>query len=568
MRSGLTSRLLAISRELSQAKIRSRSDTARILRARKAAEFSANLAAALNFSSPDLRRLRELFAFYHLLLLSPRAIAKLPGACRKELAELIRIGPVQGRRELRLWPHIAKLAARLFRPHRKDKLLPYPSVQVRAQAGGAIKLHALTGYSSAELVALIPQALREQKVTVGSPRLPGKNQRVLLLGHFDPHGFGMLAATYLGLVARGLPEPDSILDYNSTGDYGKFWKRTLPRAAAQGYDHIITLDLTVYWRHPERTLKGIRQVMDNGVCLTIVDHHFDTLFFVKDILRAGAELVLTDIPGCFLGERIGRRELPFVWLGALGDRDLPMRYYTQADRSATSCPRQVPAVLAGLTSLMHSLSPPPKEIRKSRPFPMTELLESARHGIRSLNTALRIVTERGFRIELADGEVWFRPPVERVRSSLETELVETMLIGRMLLISQPLQMQGRVWYDVLEWALEAEPYALYALAGRYLPGTGFNFLVTKNWRQIAAPAPVSFVRPHMQDRAIGHFDAFWLNLPEQTADEVTRLIRRMNAYFGIKGLRIRPLIERLLARLVDARVHAAEQLVDNDNQNT
>ena len=563
---GLTARLLTISREFSRARHRTPADNARVLRARKAAEFSANLAAALGFSAPDLRRIREFYPFFYLPFMSPRARQRLPRRLRSELSALLDDGVVKGRRERALWPHIVELGRRVFSRIDRASSLCYPSIQIIASAGKPVRLHALTRLAR-ERLADVPSALRDEGVTVGSPCFPAGNQRVLLLGHFDPHGFTMLVATYLALLARGLPEPDCILDYNATGDYGKFWKRTLPRAASEDYDRAVTVDLTVYWRHPERTLKGIRQVTDRGVSLTIVDHHFDTLFFVKDIVRAGAELVLTDIPGCFLGERVGRRELPFAWLGALGDRDLPMRWHAESSEKPASFPRQTPAALKELTSLMHALSPPPKEIRKLKPFPTMELVKGAADGLRGLKAALRSVVGTGYRVTLPEGDIWFRPRVTSGVQEASANGVETALLGRVLLVNQPLQAQGRLWYDILERVLDAEPKAVYALAGRYLPGMGFNFLMMKRWRELSAPASLSFLRARLRERAIGHFDAFWLNLRENAVAEITALIRRVNAYFGIKGLRNRPLIEHLLGRLVDARVQAAEQAADNSNQN-
>ena len=565
VRGDLTARLLTISQELSRGRRRTPADTVRILHARKAAEFSANLAAALGFSAPDLRRIKQFFPFQHLTFLGRRDVERLTPQLRREIEELARNGPVRGKRGRSLWPHIAELAARGFRALPDGRPLPYPSIQIVMNESGIVRLHALAGLSPSALEGVIPAALRDEGLAVGEPSAFSGSERVLLLGHFDPHGFAMLVATYLGLLARGLPEPACIIDYNSTGDYGKFWKRTLPHAVSEETDRAITLDLTVYWRRPERTLKGIRQVIDKGVAVTIVDHHFDTLFFARDIVRAGAELVLTDTPGCFLGERLGRRELPFAWLGALGDRDLPMRWHAHMMPGKADFPRQVPGVLAEVASLMHALSPPRQEIRKLKPFPTMELVRSAADGIRGLKAALRAVARTGYRVSLPEGDIWFRPRLNPVAQELSANGAEAALLGRVLLVSQPLQAQGRVWYDILERVLEAEPGAVYALAGRYLPGTGFNFLALKRWRELCAPAPLSFVRPRLRPHTIGHFEAFWVNLSDNASTELARLVRAMNAYFGVSGLRIRPVVERLLAKLVDARISTAEQVAHDDN---
>ncbi|OGK08054.1 MAG: hypothetical protein A2Y63_03840 [Candidatus Riflebacteria bacterium RBG_13_59_9] len=110
---------------------------------------------------------------------------------------------------------------------------------------------------------------------------------------------------------------------------------------------------------------------------------------------------------------------------------------------------------------------------------------------------------------------------------------------------------------MLEALLERHPSAHYAMTGRYLTGSGYNFLCLKNWRQLALPAPLAFVPEEERAHTVGHYGAFWFNLGEGVVAEqrLTTFIKSVNRHFNLKGGAVRNPVRRTILKLIDARVN-------------
>jgi hypothetical protein len=130
-----------------------------------------------------------------------------------------------------------------------------------------------------------------------------------------------------------------------------------------------------------------------------------------------------------------------------------------------------------------------------------------------------------------------------------------MLLGKVLLVPAQIETTGREWYGALERLLAANPGAHYALAGRYLPGAGFNFLCLKDWRKFDMPAPLAFVPEDERAQTLGHYGAFWFNIAE--ASEADRrigdYIKAINGYFGVNSGRVTAAVRKTILKLVDSR---------------
>jgi len=538
-----------------------------VLRGTKAAEFATALFSALSRDGAALERARLLFPFFHLLL-PPfcGSRADIPRRLRGDWDRLQNGELVADGENAAPWRAVVASARAVFGPGPEQHLLPYPCIQVTARRGQPVRLTCLNGCAGLE-TALTPELA--PFVTTGAREgQPGPGDNVLLLGHFDPHGLAMMAATYLHLRTSGVGNIHPLCGYNETGDYGKLWKRTLPKLVETeaGFTHAVLVDVTVYSRNHNRTLQAIRKCAVANTRVLIVDHHLDTLACLEEMLEAGAEVVLADVPGCFYGDFVAQANLPYCLLGAVGDRDVPLRHWLRDD-GGTSFSAAVRSAHDDLSDLMWEVSPPPRQMRKLEVFPVKELLAAAERGFSRFCSAVSTFRRRGYAVppqpgtpradspETAQalGQHWMPPPAAGSHEAAAD--LPLSALGGVLLVTAQLPTPGRGWYETLEVLLERNPETHYALAGRYLPGSGFNFLCVKNWRRVADPAPLAFVPAAQRARTVGHYGAFWFNLGDAvpTEDGLTAFIQRVNRYFGVKGGRVRAEVRRTLLELVSTR---------------
>jgi len=540
-----------------------------VLRGAKAAELALPLAAALNIGPEALEHARIAYPFFHLLqpelerlreALPPRLRGRWDALRSGELIAGNGAGCAR-------WLAAVETAFAVFADGSGTDP-PYPSVQVTLNPSGGVLLTCLTG--EAALRGLLPAALPSEVAVGRRENQPGPGDSVLLLGHFDPHGLTMMAATYLHLRDRRVSNIIPVCGYTETGDYGKFWKRTLPRLAAGGeFNHAVIVDMTVYARDPRRTISGLGKAMLEHVTLHLVDHHLDTLGAVPQMVQAGVEVVLTDIPGCFYGDRITSGILPYSLVGALGDRDATVRcaYVPHGKRKL---PPGVSETLDALSHIMHALSPPPRHLRKVNALPLEPLFAAVDSGFPQFRRTAAKLCREGYAVPLpqsgdsqsrttadaaeATGQVWVRPSCEPLDPA-KVGSCDAVELGRVLLVREALQESGREWYEMLEHLLTRHPSTDYALTGRFMPDGAFNFLCLRNWTRLAVPPPLAFVPESERAETLGHYGAFWFNFPAPAAAEerLTAFIQRVNRHFGVRGGRVKANVQRTLLNLVDAR---------------
>lgn len=542
-----------------------------VIHGAKAAELALPLAAALNIGSEALVRARLVYPFFHLM--DPGLgdfRGRLPIRLRRKWDALRSGELVAGNGEqCAKWLAAVETAFAVFADTDSGEL-PHPSVQVTLEPAGGILLTRLTDGPALENV-LSPE-LPNTVAVGGRDGQPGPGDSVLLLGHFDPHGLAMMAATYLHLRARHVANIIPVCGYAETGDYGKFWKRTLPRLAAGGdFNHAVIVDMTVYARDPMRTISGLGKASLEHVTLHLVDHHLDTLPAVPQMVQAGVEVVLSDIPGCFYGDRITRGILPYSLVGALGDRDATVRC-AYAPHGGRPLPEGVTEALEALSHLMHALSPPPKHLRRVNALPLEQLFEAVEHSFQQFRHTTVKLCREGYAVPLpgsggrqahasapaaeAAGQVWMRPSSEPLDAA-KVAAYDIVQLGRVLLVREALQESGREWYELLEHLLTQRPLADYALTGRFMPDGAFNFLCLRNWTRLEIPPPLAFVPEDERSETLGHYGAFWFNfpVPARAEERLAAFIRRINRHFGVKGGRVKDNVRRTLLNLVDARTH-------------
>ncbi len=557
-------RPLQLHRELGRLGVLERIPPRLVLRSQKIAELVLNLAYALRMSSRTMERLRELVPFSVLLTMQrAESYAELPQELRQELMDIYKGFFIVRKNERELWTSILNLADAIYSGDWQGTL-PYPTVQVRMEKA---EVSLILPERLAKTLS-VPNGLRERLRIVDQESILEaykREEKCILLAHYDPHGFAMLLATHLALRSVGVEDIDSRIGYEETGDYGKFWKRTFIRAVDTGmYTKVICLDLTIYSRNPQRTLDAIKKATEAGCKVCLIDHHLDTLQFASQMADAGAEIILSDIPSCFLGGAVTTSNAPYILLGALGDRDVTLRH-PSAWRGLPVYERtRVVKALNSLSRMMLALSPPPKPYKKASPFPTLALVKSAQDNFDTFAKHLQSLTEGGIPI----GSGYLTIPVNQEAGPVEELVPIFEQIGCVLIASQRLALAGRHWYQVLEQALQARNGAKYAIAGRYLPGSGFNFLVTKKWDDLALPQPLSFVRARLKERAIGHFGAFWLTLTEDTAvKELSKLVTSMNRYHGLPSRGVQKCLQSLTNRLLDDRLKKVQTLSSEESLN-
>ncbi len=519
-----------------------------LLRSIKCAEFSLALSGLLGFCKSSLRKLREATPTFYLFTVSEHKVFNhLPKSLKSAIVSIKHGKGIFRERELPLWEAILTLAIRIYL-HKHPTLLPYPLIQLGYDRKGKVSIRTLD--RKMNLHTLIPSSLNSLlEVEDGLQDVSGRS---LILAHYDAHGLSMMIATYLFLISQGIDDIHCVSDYNATGDYGRFWKRTLPKLGESGeYENIFLVDLTAYTRNPLRTIKGIRTAVSTSVKLFLVDHHFDTIAMSKQISEAGCELLVTDIPGCFFASRLKREFIPYILLGALGDRDITYRHPAIWQEGTFKGKRPSRTILKALNlanEIMLALSPPPREFRKHYLFPAKAIASSSTSGFNSFLNKLKQIHEKGIWVKTDSAGVRIE-----VKRRTEMHLVREMhwdRLGKVALVTSQPKLTGRMWYDALEKILEVEDEALYAVCGRYLPGSGFNFLITKRWDNLTSPSPMIFLPARLARRAIGHSSAFWINLKEENAiRDITTFIRKANKYFGVRSGKITQKIETLIAKL-------------------
>lgn len=522
-------------------------------RSTKAAELSAALTAAICADPATLHNVRILYPFFHLL--SPELAPvrnELPSALRGSWDKLQDGTLIAAGADLALWRACAETAWAAFYSAASPLQFPDPSVQVTLQQGAPVILTPLNLPCAKIHIA---DALRGRVQCGGREAQPGIGDRVLLCGHFDPHGLAMLMASWLHLRLQGATQIQAVCGYTETGDYGKFWKRTLPKLTAGGaFTHAVIVDMTVYAREHSRTIDALKKVTNAGTKVHLVDHHLDTLSCVRDITQAGAEVVLADIPGCFYGNGITPANAPYTVMGGIGDREVSLGLWFE-EGTAPEWASDARKACEDAASLMHALSPPPAEMKGVALFPLDNLLEAASHGFNAFAAQLAQYAQAGFAVDIPGGEkperAWFTPPPVKANAPL----VDALQLGAVLLVPAHIETAGREWYEQLEKLLAANPTAHYALAGRYLPGAGFNFLCLKDWRDVQSPAPLAFVPEDERAQTLGHYGAFWFNIAEAADAEakLTAFIKAINAHFGVPGGKVAAAVRSAILRIVDTR---------------
>ncbi len=525
-------------------------------RSGKAAELAASLAAAIGLNPQTLHNARILYPFFHLL--SPELAqlrCELPSALRGSWDKLQEGTLIAAGADLMLWRACAETAWAAFYSAASPMQFPSPSVQVTVQEGAPVVLTPLNLPCAKIHIA---DALRGMVRCGRREAQPGIGDRVLLCGHFDPHGLAMLAASWMHLRSLGATQVQAVCGYTETGDYGKFWKRTLPKLAAEGsFTHAVIVDVTVYAREHSRTIDALKKVTNAGTKVHLVDHHLDTLSCVRDITQAGAEVVLADIPGCFYGNGITPANAPYTVMGGIGDREVSLGLWFE-EGTAPGWANNARKACDDAAALMHALSPPPSELKSMQLFPLDNLLDAASHGFNAFAAQLAQYAQEGFAVDIPGEEkperAWFTPPQDKA----DAPHVEAVQLGKVLLVPQHIETAGREWYAALEKLLAEHPGAHYALAGRYLPGAGFNFLCLKDWRDVTVPAPLAFVPENERAQTLGHYGAFWFNIAEAADAEakLTAFIKAINAYFGAPGGRVSAVVRKTILGLVEARADA------------
>ena len=534
----------------------------------KAAEFALALLTALGAGESTLANARLLYPFFHFLMPPLRdARSELPRHSRGYWDRLLTGELTATREDLILWHSAVEAATRIYSESTANGFLPYPVVQVTAHPGGSVHLTCMT--RDCDLNAAVPSAIAHRVKCGKRGNQPEPGDEVLLLGHFDSHGLAMMAASFLHLRSLGVESILPVCGYEETGDYGKFWKRILPRLVSneRRFTHAIIVDMTVYSRDHNRTINGLKAATEAGVQVHLVDHHLDTLECVPEMLATGAEVVLADIPGCFYGDEITSQILPYCLLGAMGDRDVTMRHWLEK-HAALEPPVHdaLDDALSNLTNLMHAVSPPPKEFKKLPIFPARDIVESAADGIERFAANLKRICEEGYAVPMkpdeqvtrtqdeafAASQHWFVPRCEN-KANATAEKPELAELGGVLLVTEQLPTLGRSWYESLEKLVSLHKSCHYALAGRYLTGRGFNFLCLKDWRKLKLPPPLAFVPEEKRSLTVGHYGAFWLNIGDVAEAEniLTSFIKSVNSYLGVKGGRLRSAIRRTLLRILD-----------------
>ncbi len=556
-----------------------------ILRGAKAAEFALSLLTALGVSKGTLGNARLLFPFFHFLMPSLRdARSELPRHLRGYWDRLLTGELIATDRDLLRWQSAVGTAVSIFAESCANGFLPHPVVQVTARPDGSIHLTRLAG--DCDLKTAVPSEIAHRVKCTERGNQPAPNDEVLLLGHFDAHGLAMMAASYLHLRSLGVENILPVCGYEETGDYGKFWKRTLPRLVSneRRFTHAVLVDITVYSRDHSRTIRGLESAAQAGVQVHLVDHHLDTLECVPDMLATGAEVVLADIPGCFYGDEISSQNLPYCLLGAMGDRDIPIRHWL-GSLSALEPPmrRTLDDALSNLTGLMHSVSPPPREFKKLPIFPAHDIVESAADGVEQFAANLQRICKDGYAVPVkpdeqvartqdkafAAGQHWFIPQCEN-KANATVEEPKLAELGAVLLVTEQLPMLGRGWYEALENLISLHESCHYALAGRYLTGRGFNFLCLKDWRKLRLPPPLAFVPEEGRGQTVGHYGAFWFNFGEAADAErmLTSFIKAVNRYLGVKGGRVQAAVRRTLLRILDTPPKAKRPAAEQTNNQT
>ncbi len=546
--------LLKLYRDIADSRILQDVPSHLFFRELKIAELTLNLASALGFSATSLKRIRDLIPFVPLLFLPEMQLGRKLGSAVKERVFDMRLGKnIVKEKERKCWEEILNLCESIYST-KEELLLPYPSVQVLIEQN-SVKL--IIPEEEIAIPSLKPPLA--ERITVLST---GKylerftpDKRYLLLSHHDPHGFGMMISTYLTLKSLGVTDVSFLTGYQETGDYGKFWKRTFPRLVSEGkYAEIVLLDLTVYAPHPERTLNALSIAVRNGVGVTLIDHHQDTSICARALSQTGANVVLTDIPSCFLGGRITEKNLPYVLLGALGDKDVTIRHPLAWNKTLPDICIETTQVLEKLSDIMLTLSPPPKEFRKLNLFPAEELVSKAELGFLAFSKAIEEIVSWGIPVYKKD-VCSFDPKVQIQDNVFYSAHLESYLIGKVLIVNQALRTTGRRWYDILENELFKNETALYAISGRYLTGLGFNFLCVKKWSVLIAPPPICFLTQRLRKGGkgvIGHHNAFWITVSEEhVISELKKFISNINRYFGLSSRGVVQTLVNLIRRLLN-----------------
>jgi len=557
------SRFLELHRKIQELGVLRRIPTKLVLRSFKIGELALNLACVLGFSLPTIRRLRELVPFSSLLVL-PRAeiYSSLPAELKAEVARIRQGFFPMKTEEATLWKEILGLAENIYLTE-TNGIIPYPLARILLREGETLLL--LPG-ELAETIGSFSALKGKLEIATSRKLLEfcGAGEKHILFAHYDPHGFSMLVATYLELRRLGVSEILKVCEYEQTGDYGKFWKRTLARICEkESPASVLVLDLTVYSRSPEQTVNTIRRLAERGIQITMVDHHHDTAIYARQIVEAGANLIITDVPGCFFGERVTRKLLPYILVGSLGDRDITIMHNSAWGERLPKVLIEAREALFKLSRVMLSISPPPKEVRREQVFGGANLIETAEAGFTSFNSALNKIYEDGIPIPGSARKLAVSAVDEPEALSSEEALF--VPLGVVLLARRRIGASGRYWYEMLERALERHPTAIYALAGRYLPGTGFNFLVTKRWDELGAPAPMSFLPARLRSLTIGHYGAFWITLEDNEAlDSLKAIVTAINRYFRKPSHGVNKTLRTLLETLIKIKTSESPTNAEGD----
>jgi hypothetical protein len=252
----------------------------------------------------------------------------------------------------------------------------------------------------------------------------------------------------------------------------------------------------------------------------------------------------------------------------MGDRDIPIRQWVDYRNGLNRPLRQtLNEALSSLAGLMHSISPPPRELRKLSAFPAQNIVQSAPKGIERFAGNLKRICKDGYAVPakpgekpatihdeaFARGQHWHVPKCED-QSDVVLDDLEVAVLGGVILVTEQLPILGRRWYDALEELLALHEKSHYALAGRFLTGSGFNFLCLKDWRKLTLPPPLAFVPEEERAQTVGHYGAFWFNLGEAAVAEsrLTGFIKAVNRYLGVKGGRVQSAVRRTLLKVLEA----------------
>ncbi len=384
--------------------------------------------------------------------------------------------------------------------------------------------------------------------------------QVAVFAHFDPHGLTSIAPTARTLRSEGFAYR-IVASYESTGDYARLWKKIVQSTYNDpDVSAIVLLDLSIDSRHPERCREFADEANRGNKPVIWIDHHRDTLIAARNLAGSMVRVHLTGVFGTNLSRFITDREVEFLAVGALSDKDAYGMWAIDEWRKAGKLKR-LDNILSGFERSLDLITPPGKAVRKAvkeyRFDPFVTVRERiVREDIGFFDKLGTLSNTRT--LSLADicdvhdndafdipgfGEEWNSPGR---KSAFDAGEESTDAFGkwelreRVVIFTERPNVAGRFWYDYLERAMGlcgTDAYgrlkAPYAVACRELEGGKMNLLFLTHHSSRNVPDVRLFLPQNLQDKWIGHPRAFWLDM-EIGAEKrlIPLMVGRINRFMG------------------------------------